>query len=100
MEAKVTIPANNEIAKCIAISANFRAYTYNLKKQLAYYRKWERTYKDNPGILFKQCLDFARIHAQDEARSFERLSNNMPEYSQHPDFIKAHNIYKIIMSLV
>ena len=96
---KITIPANNEIGKCIAISANFRAHTYNMKKRLAYYQKWEHYYKASPSDTFKQCLDFARIDAQDEAGSFERLANNMPEYSNHPDFIKAWEVYETIKTL-
>ena len=96
---KITIPANNEIGKCIAISANFRAFTYNLKKDLAYYREWERTYKNNPSDTFKLCFDNARDMAIREAESFERLANNMPEYSNHPDFIKAREVYETIKAL-
>ena len=96
---KITIPAGNEIGKCIAISANFRAHTYNMKQRLAYYRKWEHYYKASPSDLNKQCLDSARIEAQDQARRFDTLASEMPEYSRHPDFIKAKEVYEIIKAL-
>ncbi|KKK57650.1 hypothetical protein LCGC14_3052350 [marine sediment metagenome] len=96
---KTIIPANSELARGIVIAKNFRAYAYNLKKRLAYYREWQKSYNDNPCDTFKLCLDNARHMALNEVASLHRLISNMPEYVNHPDFIKANSIAESIKAL-
>lgn len=88
---RIFIPADNEIAKCIQISANFRAHAYNLKKDLKYLRN-----NFNNGIK-PYAIQWAKEHS---LARFEAMIINYPEYKNHPDLIKAQALYNELSSLI
>jgi CCR4-NOT transcriptional regulation complex NOT5 subunit len=93
LEDESELKARNKLIKlCREISARtFKAHVYNLKHDLKYLRE----HLNDAGIK-PYAIYWAKQHSMPE---FESTLIKYPEYNQHPDFIKANELYNELKKL-
>ena len=87
----IYFPEGNKIAEGIMITRTFKAHIYNLKHDLTYLRE----HLNDDGIK-PYAIYWAKQHSMPE---FESTLVKYPEYNQHPDLIKATELYNELKKL-